>query len=294
MANQNVSSRATLVNLSASAWGQHKSDSEVTEEVLVKHEAEKHSGSFKKRLLNKRATAGIRSVKSAARTFHNHMTLPWLEDGTRILANVNHIDYVSKIGEHINIFNQAVDEFIKEYPNHVKIAKKELGKLFDEKDYPDPKVVRSKYKLRTVFLPWPKKEDFRGDIDPNIIKEIGDNLDARLEEILKGSMSNIAERIVEVVGHMSERLKKYKPGDSNGNKAEGKFHDSMVHHVRDLASLLPGFNLTDNPKITAITKTIQEKLAIHDPDVLRDVIKVRKQVIKDADDVLKKAKEFLT
>lgn len=289
-----ISNKAILANLSSNSWGVHRTHPDATDEVLAKHNADKNSGSFKKRLLNRNATKDIRSIKVAARTYHNTQTLPWMDDGTRILPNIKHMEYSSKMHEFHNLFDQAVDAFVKEYPKHVVQAKKELGSLFDAKDYPPAASLRKEYNLRTVFIPWPTKEDFRGDLDDNILKEIGVVLDNRLEEVLQASMVDIATRVTDVVGHMAERLKKYKPGDvTKGVKREGKFHDSMVGHVRELADLLPGFNLTNSPKITAITNNIRTKLAPHDPDVLRDVEKVRKQVIKDADAILKQVKEFL-
>lgn len=100
-------------------------------------------------------------------------------------------------------------------------------------------------------------------------------------------MQATAHDIIEVVGHMAEKLKEYKvqPGKY--------FADSLVKNVRELAELLPAFNLTNDPKLTRLTKRIVKELCAEDASVLRKDDDVRKSVAKSADDILADVRTLL-
>jgi hypothetical protein len=187
-----------------------------------------------------------------------------------------------------------VNKFVKEYPKHIEQAKKELGKLFNEQDYPPATSIRKRFALEVIITPCPDSGDFRADLDPDVLKDIGVKLEKHLEGLLDKAMDDAAHRITDVVGHMVKRLKAYKPANKKkGTKAEGKFHDTLVENIRDLAKLLPTFNLNNDSKLASIHQSIMKELCINDPDTLREDDVVRKKVVKSAEDILKKVQEFL-
>jgi hypothetical protein len=48
-----------------------------------------------------------------------------------------------------------------------------------------------------------------------------------------------------------------KPADAKKNtKAEGKFHDSLIEHVKELADALPALNLNDDPELMAAVLSV--------------------------------------
>ena len=85
---------------------------------------------------------------------------------------------------------------------------------------------------------------------------------------------------------MATKLGEYKPGDGNGSKAEGVFRDSLVENIRELAELLPAFNLTGNAKLTALTERIKNELCVEEAADLREHEDVRKEVKKSADEIV--------
>ena len=56
--------------------------------------------------------------------------------------------------------------------------------------------------------------------------------------------------------------------------------------MRELADLLPAFNLTDDPRLTAITERIQRELCVEDAKDLRQHDDVRAEVKKSADEIV--------
>lgn len=285
--------KALLTQLSISRWGARRFDDGARDEVTTKHGAKRDVALVTKRLLAKEAMADIHRIAGQARVYHAEHTQPWKYDGVGILPTALYTSYGSWMGEKRDEFFAAVAKFVADYPRFVKEAEKELGTLFKQADYPTN--VRSEFSFSITFFPMPDSSDFRCDLDADDLKALKIHADGWVDEQLRESMSDVGQRITTVVGNLSKRLKAYKPADKKkGKKAEHSFRDSLVEHVKELAELLPAFNLADDPKLANVTKAIQERLADLDPEVLRESTDVRKKAVKEADDILKKVAEFLS
>lgn len=290
-----LSKKAVLANFTTSIWGMRRFDKGAAEEILKKHQADNQAGLFTKRLLNKKAMQNVHSIMRAARAYHMQHTLPWMDDGVRILPATLILEYKPQMEKFKAECFQAVGEFVKDYPEYVKQAKKELGSLFKESDYPSAAEVRRRFGFETIITPCPDVTDFRADLDPDLIAEISKDLDVRLDGLLDSALKDAASRISDTVGHMVERLKAYKPGNKEkGKKVEGKFHDSLIEHVRDLAKLLPAFNLSNDPKLESLNKRILKELCPNEPDALREDDALRRKVVKEAEAILKQVSEFMS
>lgn len=288
-----LSHKALLANLTLRRWGVRKFDKDAASEVLDNHQAERARGSFSKRLIDHKAMEVLQTVRYKARSYHYKVTLPWFDEGTRILPTTLYFDYVKTMNDLKTEWNAAVKEFLTGYPGFCAQAERELGSLYNPGDYPDARVVAAKFGFEINFCEMPSG-DFRTDLDPDITKTLTSDLHAQIENTYKDALKSAAERVVEVVGHMANKLKDYKPADKKkGVKAEGSFKDSLVSNVKELADLLPAFNLTGDAKMTALHQNITEKLCAHVPDALREDTALRKQVAKDAKNILKQVEDFL-
>src|SRR5262249_53471202 len=162
-----------------------------------------------------------------------------------------------------------------------------LNGLFDEKDYPAAKDIRSKFKLATKTFPVPDANDFRSDVlDEETVEDIKRELDETSVEVLDGAMRDTIEQITTVVGHMAGKLKAYGKDDSFFTKA-------IVNNVRELAELLPAFNLTSDPALDKVIERIKRELCVEDATALRENDKARAVVAKSADDILKDVSALL-
>jgi hypothetical protein len=99
----NVSSRS-LVNLARPAVlavDQHvvarKHDKDASEEIATRHGAQSDAGRYHKILLPKAALAEIQKIVSEARQEHYFMTLPWDDNGYRVLPAAVYMDHVEKM-----------------------------------------------------------------------------------------------------------------------------------------------------------------------------------------------------
>jgi hypothetical protein len=281
-----LSRKAVLVSVNISQWTARKLDRAVTDEVNASHGAANDAGRYNKLLLEKEALAELTSMVSAARALHYKMTQPWADDGPRILPNALFGSFSDKFRTMKREFNVAADKFARLYPSFIEARKASLNGLFNADDYPAASEIRSKFNLDLTILPFPDAADFRSELDDDTVAEIKASLEKSTANVLDGAMKHTVSKIVETVGHMATKLAGFKPSAGKGDKAEGVFRDTLVENVRELAALLPAFNLTNDPQLAAITERIQRELCAEDADYLRENDQVRAAVKQSADEIV--------
>jgi len=280
-----LSRKATLVAVVIRQWTARKLDRRVTDETNERYHATDDAGRYNKLLIGAEHLNEITKLVSKARSLHYAMTQPWADEGPRILPNALFAKFSDEFRELKRDFNDAADRFAAVYPSLIEERKRSLNGMFNEADYPSPSVIRSKFELDTKVAPLTDATDFRAELDDDTVAEIKAQLEATTNSVLDGALKDTAERITKVVGHMSERiaaLSEYK--DGNGKKT--KFYDSVVENVRELADLLPAFNLTSDPKLDALIKRIQSELCVEDAEGLKENPKAREAVKQSADEIV--------
>jgi hypothetical protein len=156
-----LSSRAMLCSLSISVWSARKHDAEASEEIAERHGAQADAGRYHKVLLPKAALAEIQKIVSETRQAHYFMTLPWDDNGYRVLPASAYMDHSEKMRALSNRFTPAVEVLVSQFSQLVEEAKVRLGGLFRAEDYPPLDELRSKFSFETKVLPLPEAGDFR-------------------------------------------------------------------------------------------------------------------------------------
>jgi hypothetical protein len=260
--------------------------------VNESHGAANDAGRYNKLLVNKEALAPIQSAISAARTFHYSRTLPWQDDGARLLPAAAYLDYTARLRAIRADFETAVDEFIKGYSEHVEAARKRLGNLFKPEDYPGADEIRHRFGFDTIINPVPSGDDFRVALGEAQAELIRVEIEERAKEQLQEAIRDVYRRVSEVCERMVEKLRNYVPGNDN-SKAQGVFRDSLVENVRDLAQVLPMLNITADPKLSEIAERMRRELTRHNADTLRENEDLRSEVATAAASILADVSDFL-
>src|SRR5882672_6848399 len=236
-----LSERAMLSVLKISMFTARKLDKNVTAETLERHNAAPDAGAFHKRLLSKEAMADIVRIHGAARTFHYDRTLPWLDDGPRILSAMAHSTYWSQMERYQEEALEAHRRFVDGYPEFVEHARQTQNGLFNATDYPSPAMIGRKFGFQITLLPFPDAKDFRVDIGDAATARIRAEIEDRSREALGVAVKDVFERVKDKVSAMVERLQAYKPSYGDA-KAQGIFRDSLVSNIADLVDLMPSLN----------------------------------------------------
>jgi hypothetical protein len=271
--------KAVLVSVKICQWSARKLDRKVTDEVNRAHNASKDAGRFNKLLIEAERLAKLTSLVSAARTLHYTLTRPWADEGPRILPNKLFAKFSDEFRVLKREFEQAADEFASGYPQFVEERKRALNGLFNEADYPGVNEIRSRFKLEMTILPFPDVTDFRSDLDEDTVADIKAEMAETSDRVVDNAMRHTTAQIVDIVGHMAAKLREFGGGSSY-------FKNSLVDNVRELAELLPAFNLTDDAKLAAITARIQRELCVEDASSLRENEGAREAVAKSADEIV--------
>lgn len=268
---------AMLVSLNIAAWSARKHDKKVSEEVESKHGAH-DAGRFNKMLIKKEALEPINKVVSAARSYLYEKTLPWGENGERLLPSSLYLDFSSDMQNFRHEFEQRVYDFGKAYPSAVIDAQQRLGTMYDAEDYPPASEIHERFDFAVSVLPVPSANDFRVNLNTEHVDAIKRDITRQMEGRQREAVKDCYSRVRTVVTAIHGRLKDEK----------AVFRDSLIGNARDLLQILPALNLTGDADLSKIADEINDLLA--PPDRLRADAGLRAATAKKADAILAKMK----
>jgi hypothetical protein len=278
-----IASSAMLVELSISTWTARKLDKKVSTQVDLDNGAKTKVVNANKNLM---AGTGVLDtiVKYAAnaRAWHISQTLPWTDNGSRLLPMSNFVNYKKQLGELETNYEALVDKFIIAYPNLVSAAAFQLGTLFDRNEYPDESSLKRKFKFTYSFFPVPTAGDFRIDINEEAKAEIIANCNSAYQDRLNNAMREAWGRLHDCLSRMSERL------TDNADGSRKIFRDSLVENGVELVTMLKHLNITQDPKLELARRELQSAIGAHDLDSLRDNSNAREAVKLKVDTILSK------
>jgi len=293
MSTSNVSEQAMLVSLHIGSYSGMMFDKAVSEEVNESFKADRvNAGRYNKRLVATRFLTDVSSSHIAAKKVHKILTLPWTDDGTRIITNKAYTEYLKRMKDAKRKIEIEVDKFVAGLPEYITEAKDRLGKMFDESDYPSTDEMKAKFKFDFEVSPVPLSGDFRVKLNEEDTKAIIRDIERRSKQRLDNAMNDIFQRVAEKVGKLAEKLREYQPS-SDGAATKGRIHPNLVIGIYEFAEMMPILNITDDPRIEALRQQLLSELAEESPELLRSDAKLRQQVLSKADKILKKVESYM-
>lgn len=281
--------KAMLVRLSIGQWSARKFDRQITREIAQQYRTEQDAGRYNKALISMEMVKAIQKAAGAARTYHYARTLPWTDEGQRILPAAMFMDYRQTMKSLEAAFWEPVKRLVYHYPGLKLEAKRRLNGMYREEDYPPADQIESKYSFQIEISPLPTSADFRVDIQGAEIEAIKSGLEARLEEAQAEAMREVWNRLHSAVEHMAERL-------TGTDPMTGKpklFRDSLVRNLIELVDILPAMNMTGDPELEAMRKEVESRLVTFEPAQLREDEATRELVGEDAAEIARKMAAFM-
>lgn len=284
-----LSSRAMLCSLSISMWTARKHDPDASEEIAVRHGAESDAGRYHKLLLPKEAFAEIQKIVSEARQEHYFMTLPWDDNGYRVLPAAAYMDHTARMRVLSQRFAVGVDVLCRQFVSLVDQAKSRLGGLFRASDYPAPDELRAKFSFETRVIPLPDAGDFRVALSDAEKERIKRQITAAVEASLQVGSRELWCRLYEAVQHMAQRLAAYKVTDEG---VEHPFRDTVVTNLIKLVDVLPKLNVMNDPELDRLANQVRVALLV-DPKELRKSDAIRAETAKAAADIAQRMAGYM-
>lgn len=272
-----LNNKAMIVTLNVSCWTARKQDRRVAQEVDAAHNA-KDAGRYNKLLIDKKYLDPLTSHAGAIRQYHYKMTLPWMDNGGRLLPSKLFMEYRNGLDQLKTKFEILINDFIVMYDRTlVQDTRMRLGTLYDPGDYPPGSELRAKFGVETDILPVPSGADFRVDVANSEVARIQEEITRRVNERQKQAMQEAWARVREVVSTIYER--------TSADKAV--IRESLMDNATELVRLLPGLNISDDPALTLLTTEITDKLLV-DVWSLRNSKSTRLRVADAAQSILTK------
>jgi hypothetical protein len=289
-----LSERAMLANLHMGSYSGMMFDREVTDEISEYYKADiKTAGRYNKRLVAPQFLSSVGSAQSNARKIHKVLTLPWDDDGTRILTTAAFMQYQSKLREAKVKVDVEVKRFIDELPSAIDEARGRLKDMFRIEDYPTAEELAAKFTFDIEYRNLPEAGDFRAKLSDDATKAVVKDIERRCNQRLENAMNDVFERVYKLVKHMVDRLREYQPSD-NGKRASGIIRDSVIYNIHELAEIMPTLNFTEDPRIEKLRQQLLDELVEPaSPEILRSDAKSRQLAITNAEKILKKVGGYL-
>lgn len=280
--------KALLVNVNISQWSGRKHDKKATREVEEAHNAQTgEAGRFNKMLTSKDFLAATSKAAGAARQFLYENTLPWGDNGDRLLPSANYFDFVNGMQKFESDFATAVNEAADKFDEMLIEAEKRLNGLFNAADYPNKVEFQSKFSIRVCFMPIADTNDFRVDLSDTEVNVLRQSVESEMKNRLAASVSNIWERIKEQLTHMKNRLT-----ETNDKGEPAIFRNSLFDNLKDIIDLLPKLNVTNSPDIEQICEDM--KALIVDPEKVRTSSQLRSRKAEEVNAILNKFDGFFS
>jgi hypothetical protein len=246
-----ITHKAMLAAVHISVWTATKHDRKISREVADQNGARERAGRYNKQLLmGASKLEDLRSLSGQIRQHFYKVTLPWSDEGLRLLPSHFLFDLKGKMREFEREFAEGVDSFLTVYPDYIRDARAELGGLFREEDYPAAEKLRDKFSIKLDILPFPAGEDFRVNMSAEEHARMAREIDASANHKLAKGTEELWKRLRQVVSNMVERL----------NEPKSRFHATLVTNIDDLVSLLPNLNVTGDPELDRFAAEVHERL----------------------------------
>lgn len=274
---------ALLAHLTIGGWSGRKFDRKATLDAITANKADVTAGRFSKVLIKSPALRAWHSHASAMRSQHHYWTLPWSNDGARMLPVAHYEQYRKVMSKMKEEAEEIIKDIERDYDDARERAKERLGTLYNPADYPDITNIVSRFYVNLRFSPVPGNGDWRVSLGNDAIKELKEQLGAQYEDMLASATKDAWERVYQMLERIKDRV----------DDPDKTVHKSLFENARELIELLPGLNVANDPQLTKMTEQMRLSLQVSVEDVRYDE-NVREKVHKDVSDMLDSMSAFFT
>lgn len=281
-----VRAQGILVSLEVTTWSGRRLDRRVTTDTTDREGADRDAGRFNKNLLGGKVPsfAAVVAAASAARAAHYEQTLPWADEGSRLLPTANYLEYTRVIREQRDAFKRKVDAFLAEYPQLVQDAAARLGNMFNSADYPTTAAVAQRFSYRIAFTPVPAGEDIRLNLPDHVTAHMQKGITARVERSVQAAVRDGWDRLYASVERIRDRLQEITGADPDG--PQGRLHASLFSGAVETAETLRRLNILGDPQLDAMADRIVRELSQLDPKEIRKAPDAMQATADAADAIL--------
>ena len=203
-----IASSAMIGSLNISVWEARKLDRSTQAEVLANKGAKsRRAATVSKHLFSEcPALEAIKTLRGEARVWFNNATLPWDDNGGRLITTAQYMRVMDQANKYEQRFNDLIQVFLNTYSTEISKQAFEMGALFDRTEYPPASEVRSKFRFGLSVSPVPLAGDFRVDIGNEAAAQLKAQYEKAMEQRVAGAVSDTWQRVKTQVEWVHERM----------------------------------------------------------------------------------------
>lgn len=213
----------------------------------------------RKMLVSKLALKPVKTAKNAIYLHHIDRTLPWKDNGERMLPRKMYETYIDEHAPLEQAYMDEADRFINVYAQERERAAFRLGSMFDLDDYPHPDDIRPRYYCRMVIDGISDAKDFRVGLSGPTIELIRADIQARTEARIFAAQAEVWKRIEGTVTHFAGRMAVQLEEVEEGQKRP-PLHQSTIDNLIHLVNSLPMLNIVGDPNVKAMGRKLHNML----------------------------------
>lgn len=194
---------AILVNLTIKHWANTK---KVPIEKLNKISNKKLSTRLKasKDLVDKKLLENINTVINKARMLVKSKSLPFPVDGFYLCPKKSIQTLCEELDEIIEMLEEPLDDFAKDYEEMIKASEEELGSdFFNRDDY--PKDIKSKFGIKYRLFDLKPSEEIK-EFDPDLYKEEQEKFKEMMDETRNECISFLRNGFLQILQSLTDTL----------------------------------------------------------------------------------------
>lgn len=278
-----ITTKSMVANLTISMWMGQRLDKDASAKVTTDANAASDAARVNKHLIPKESLKDIQQAAGAIRTHFYEKTLPWKDNGDRLLPRALYLPFIEAHAELVQRFNTAVEQFVHvTYPGARERAQFRMGTLFKSQDYPMAETLRRRFVIALDIDAVTEAGDFRVAMEQDQIDSIRSGMEEAMQQRIGRAMQDVWARLATTLGHFAERM----AGDA-------VFRDSTVENLNELVELLPGLNVLDDPHLDHIAQQIRDTIVGYDPKSIRKNPVVRQELARDAQHIMDQMAPFM-
>lgn len=248
-----------IANLQIGVWAGYRLDKAASQKVTEDANAEADAARVNKHLISKAALKPILTAASSVRTHFYDKTLPWKDNGDRLLTRRMYQQFIETHGGLKDKYLDAVDHFLDvDYPRAVEQAGFRMGELFNPDDYPTARDLKRRFYVNIDIDAVTEAADFRVSLDKEHLAKVQQDMEGAMNERINRAMGDVFGRIGETLKHYHAKM-----------AGEEIFRDSTVRNLEEIVDMLPALNVTNDKRLENIRKDIKKSLIGYSPADLR-------------------------
>lgn len=248
-----ISSSAMIVDFNASVYTARKKDVKASEDICRMNAAERGMADVRKKLLgNCEELTAIQKFAANTRNMHYSMTMPWSDNGSRLLPTAQYFRYNEVMTDLQNEFHRLVDEFLGIYENRILDVQTSLSGMFAADEYLSLSQVASKFGFRVSYVPLPDNGDFRLDIGNEAMAQIKTQYQQHYTSAVNAAMKDVWQKLHDNLTTLARQLGVNEEGKGN------KLYDTVFDRALELTDMLGTCNVTGDSQMEAMRQRLEQ------------------------------------